>query len=252
MISVKSLTKKYGDKAVVDDVSFSLPQNQIVAFIGSNGAGKSTILSILSRLISANEGEVELDGKNLKEWDTKEISKKMSILSQSNHMNIRLTVKELVEFGRFPYSRGKLTEEDHQKVEESLEYTGLKSLENRYLDELSGGQCQMAYIAMAISQDTPYILLDEPLNNLDMSRSVKIMKLLRRLVEEKQKTVIIVIHDINFVSCYADYIIAMKDGRVRKCGKRSEIITEEVLSDIYDMPITIERFGEEDICLYYT
>ncbi len=252
MISVQGIVKSYDEKPVLDDVSFALPKGQIVAFIGSNGAGKSTVLSIISRLIAANNGQVTIDDKKLSEWNSRELSKRLSILTQSNHFSIRLTVKQLVCFGRFPHCQGKLKEKDFAMVNQALEYTGLEQLQDRYIDELSGGQRQMAYIAMAIAQDTEYIMLDEPLNNLDMRRSVRIMKMLRKLVEEKGKTVIIVIHDINFVSCYADYIVALKDGVVEKAGKTEEIIKPDVLRAIYDMDIEIENHKGKNICIYYT
>ena len=175
----------------------------------------------------------------------------LSILKQSNHLNIRLTVKELVSFGRYPYSKGKLTLEDEEKVEQAIEYMGLKNLENRFIDELSGGQRQMAYIAMVIAQDTEYIFLDEPLNNLDMKHSVQIMKILRNLVDEKGKTIIIVIHDINFVANYSDYIVALKDGKMIRHGNTEEIMKNEVLKDIYGMEIPIYEIENRKFCLYY-
>lgn len=251
MIAVENLTKAYNSKPVVDNVSFQLPKEKIIAFIGGNGAGKSTILSIISRLIDKDQGVVTIDGKSLDQWDTGELSKQLSILSQSNHFNIRLTVKELVSFGRFPHSRGKLTHEDRHLIKEALAFTGLLDLSHRYLDELSGGQRQMAFIAMLIAQDTEYILLDEPLNNLDMRRSVQVMQLLRRLVDEKGKTVIVVIHDINFVSCHADYIVAIKDGEIAMTGDTDQVIKQDVLKDIYDMDIEIQRIQGKNICLYY-
>lgn len=252
MIAVQNLSKSYYNNRVVDDVSFTLPTEQIVAFIGGNGAGKSTILSIISRLIEKDEGMVTIDGTSLDQWDTGELSKTLSILSQTNHFNIRLTVSELVSFGRFPHSKGRLTKEDHRLIEDAIVFTGLESYRDRYLDELSGGQRQMAFIAMLIAQDTKYILLDEPLNNLDMKRSVHIMKLLRRLVEEKGKTVLIVIHDINFVSCYADHIVAVKDGVIAKQGPAHEVIESSVLGEVYGMDIDIQTINGNNICLYYT
>ena len=252
MISVKNIVKRYGEKKVVDRVDLTLPKGKIVAFIGSNGAGKSTLLSIISRTLTKNEGEVFIDDVELKNWKNEELSKRLAILKQSNHLNIRLTVRELVTFGRFPHSKGKLTKECEQKINEAIEYLGLTDLQDRYLDELSGGQRQMAYIAMTVAQDTEYIFLDEPLNNLDMRHSVKIMKILRRLVDELNKTVFVVIHDINYVSCYADHIIAMKQGRVIKDGPIHEVLTEETLEEIYDMKIDIKEINNNKICVYYT
>ena len=252
MISVKNIVKRYGEKKVVDHVDLTLPKGKIVAFIGSNGAGKSTLLSIISRTLTKSEGEVFIDDVELKNWKNEELSKRLAILKQSNHLNIRLTVRELVTFGRFPHSKGKLTKECEQKINEAIEYLGLTDLQDRYLDELSGGQRQMAYIAMTVAQDTEYIFLDEPLNNLDMRHSVKIMKILRRLVDELNKTVFVVIHDINYVSCYADHIIAMKQGRVIKDGPIHKVLTEEMLEEIYDMKIDIKEINNNKICVYYT
>lgn len=252
MISVKNIVKRYGEKKVVDHVDLTLPKGKIVAFIGSNGAGKSTLLSIISRTLTKNEGEVYIDDVELKNWKNEELSKRLAILKQSNHLNIRLTVRELVTFGRFPHSKGKLTKECEQKINEAIEYLGLTDLQDRYLDELSGGQRQMAYIAMIVAQDTEYIFLDEPLNNLDMRHSVKIMKILRRLVDELNKTVFVVIHDINYVSCYADHIIAMKQGSVIKDGPIHKVLTEETLEEIYDMKIDIKEINDNKICVYYT
>ncbi|NLP33779.1 MAG: ATP-binding cassette domain-containing protein [Clostridiales bacterium] len=251
MIQLKHLVKKYGEKKVVDDVSIDLPKEKIIAFIGSNGAGKSTVLSLASRLLKRDAGEVRIDGTRLKDWKSEELAKRLSILKQSNHLHVRLTVRELVSFGRFPYSKEKLTDEDIKHIDQAIEYMELTDLENRYLDELSGGQRQMAYIAMVIAQDTEYILLDEPLNNLDMKHSVKIMKVLRKLVDELHKTIIVVIHDINFVSHYADYVVAMKDGKLITHGPTNEVIKSDVLNEIYNMDICIKRIQGKCVCLYY-
>ncbi|MBS6559158.1 MAG: ATP-binding cassette domain-containing protein [Clostridiales bacterium] len=251
MIATKGIQKSYGEKKVVDNVTIELPKEKIIAFVGSNGAGKSTVLSIISRTLSKDLGEVYIDEVELKNWKTQVLAKKLSILKQTNHLNIRLTVKELVEFGRFPYSKGKLTKEDEKKVEEAIDYMELKELEDRYLDELSGGQRQMAFIAMVIAQDTEYIFLDEPLNNLDMRHSVQIMKVLKRLIKEKGKTIMVVIHDINFVSCYADHIVAMKNGQVICQGDTEEVIDENVLKEIYGMDISVKTIDGKKICFYY-
>lgn len=252
MIAVRNITKIYGDKKVVDSVDLDIPKGKIIAFIGSNGAGKSTLISMICRTLKKDDGEVYIDDKELKDWKSNELSKRLSILKQSNFLNIRLTVRELVSFGRFPYSKGRLNDEDIRHIDKALEYMGLKELQNRYLDELSGGQRQMAYIAMVIAQDTEYIFLDEPLNNLDMKHSVKIMKVLKRLVGELGKTIMVVIHDINFVSCYADYVVAMKDGKIIKQGDTCQIIQSGVLYDIYGMNIDVQNYCGKKICLYYS
>lgn len=251
MIWMKNITKKYGNQLVVDTDQLTLPKGKIVAFIGSNGAGKSTLLSIISRTLSKNTGEVYIDDVELRQWKNEELSKRLAILKQSNHLNIRLTVRELVAFGRYPHSKGKLTKEDEKKIDDALQYLNIAHLEDRFLDELSGGQRQMAYIAMTVAQDTEYIFLDEPLNNLDMQHSVRIMQVIRKLVDELNKTVFVVIHDINFVSCYADHIIAMKQGKVVQDGPIEEVLTEPILKEIYGMDIQIREIDGKRICLYY-
>ena len=154
MIEIKNITKKYGNKAVVDNVSFNIEEGKITSLIGPNGAGKSTLLSMLTPIGKKDAGQVFIDGNKLEDWDKKELSKKIAILKQSNNLNIRLTIKELVEFGRFPYCDGRLKKEDHKFVEEAINYMGLDEFKDRYLDELSGGQRQRAFIAMVIAQNT--------------------------------------------------------------------------------------------------
>lgn len=251
MIQVRELTKLYGKKQVVENVSVDIRRGQITSFIGPNGAGKSTLLSMVSRLLDADTGEVLIDKTNTKQMKSNEFSKRVSILKQSNFMNVRLTIRELVSFGRFPYSRGRLNAEDEQMVDQAIEYMDLGDMEDSYLDELSGGQRQRAFIAMVIAQDTDYVLLDEPLNNLDMKHSVQIMKILRRLVDELGKTVIIVLHDINFASVYSDRIVALKNGRVVKDGPTEEIIQSDALKEIYDMDIPIQQMNSCRICVYF-
>ncbi|MEC0245796.1 ABC transporter ATP-binding protein [Paenibacillus chitinolyticus] len=251
MVEVKGVSKLYGSKHVVENVSVQIAKGKITSFIGPNGAGKSTLLSMVSRLIDKDQGEVFIEGKEIGQWKSNDLAKKISILKQSNHINIRLTIRDLVGFGRFPYSQGRLTAEDKKYIDEAIQYMDLGDIQDKYLDELSGGQRQRAYLAMVLAQDTEYILLDEPLNNLDMKHSVQIMKVLRRLVSELGKTIVIVIHDINFASCHSDYIVALKNGRVVKEGTTDEIIDSAVLKEIYDMDIEIHNINGNRICTYF-
>ena len=251
MIEVKNLVKKYGEKKVVDNVSLNIEKGKLTSLIGPNGAGKSTVLSMISRIMSIDSGEVSIDGVKLEKWDQKELSKKISILKQSNNINVRLKIEELVGFGRFPYCEGRLREEDKKFVAEAIEYMKLTDIKDRYLDELSGGQRQRAYIAMVIAQNTEYILLDEPLNNLDMKHSVEMMKVLRGLVDNLGKTVVIVMHDINFASCYSDNIIVLKDGAVVKEANTEEVIVEDFLEEVYDIKFNIKDIDSQKICVYF-
>ncbi|MFJ6209000.1 ABC transporter ATP-binding protein [Lysinibacillus sp. NPDC092081] len=251
MIQVKEISKYFGKKPVIQDVSVDVVPGKITSFIGPNGAGKSTLLSMVSRLLNADTGEVLLDKSDVRRWKSDDFAKRISILKQSNYMNVRLTIRELVSFGRFPYSKGNLKPEDELKIDEAIQYMNLEDMQHNYLDELSGGQRQRAFIAMVIAQDTDYILLDEPLNNLDMKHSVQIMKILRKLVDELGKTVVIVLHDINFASVYSDHIVALKNGRVVKDGPTNDIINSDALKEIYDMDIPVQEQDGCRICVYF-
>ncbi|MDT9025920.1 iron ABC transporter ATP-binding protein [Rossellomorea yichunensis] len=251
MIHIRGLSKFYGKKLVVEDVTVTIQSGQITSFIGPNGAGKSTLLSMVSRLLDSDSGEIILDQADLRKMNSDDLAKRVAILKQSNFLNVRLTVRELVSFGRFPYSKGRLTEDDERAVNQALDYMNLVDLEGNYLEELSGGQRQRAFIAMVIAQDTDYILLDEPLNNLDMKHSVQIMKILRRLVDDLGKTVVIVLHDINFASVYSDRIVAMKNGKVIREGSTDIIIQTQTLKEIYDMDIPVQQMNDNRICVYF-
>ena len=251
MIQVRELSKFYGKKVVVENVSVNIHPGKITSFIGPNGAGKSTLLSMVSRLLDADTGEVLVDKKNVKKMKSNDFSKRVSILKQSNHMNVRLTIRELVSFGRYPHSRGHLNAEDLRIIDQAMDYVELMDMQDSYLEELSGGQRQRAFIAMVIAQDTDYILLDEPLNNLDMKHSVQIMKILRNLVDDLGKTVVIVLHDINFASVYSDRIVALKEGRIIKDGPTDDIINSDSLKEIYDMDIPIKQLSNCRICVYF-
>lgn len=251
MIQIKGLSKSFGKKSVVDNVTLQIQPKTITSFIGPNGAGKSTLLSMVSRLLDADTGEVFLDQTDVKKMKSDAFAKRVAILKQSNHLNIRLTVRELVSFGRYPYSKGRLNADDEKFIDQALEYMNLTDMQDKFLDELSGGQKQRAFISMVIAQDTEYILLDEPLNNLDMKHSVQIMKILRKLVDELGKTVVIVLHDINFASVYSDRIVALKDGRLVKDGPTHEIINSEALRDVYDMHIPVQEQDGCRICVYF-
>jgi len=251
MIITTEVTKTYGDTAVVDAVSLSLPRGGITSIIGPNGAGKSTLLSMISRLMAMDKGTVTVDGLDVTKTAGDVLARRLSILRQDNHMTARLTVHDLVSFGRYPYSKGRLTTDDKVHIEEAIGYLDLAGLSHRYLDELSGGQRQRAFVAMVLCQDTDYVLLDEPLNNLDMKHAMGMMKLLRRAANELGKTVVLVLHDINFASCYSDHIVAMKHGKLAAEGTVEAMIRPEVLSEIYEMEIAVHEIGGQRIGVYY-
>lgn len=251
MIRFEQLEKKYGKHVVLKELSSSIPKGKITSLIGPNGAGKSTLLSIISRILKQDSGQVFFYDKELTTYDNNDLAKRLSILKQSNHMEVRLTVKDMVSFGRFPHSQGRLKQADWDKVDEALHFAEMYDLRDSYIDELSGGQRQRAFIAMIIAQDTEYILLDEPLNNLDMRHSVQVMKMLRKLVDELGKTVIIVIHEINFATQYSDHIIAMKEGEIRYNDDVDKVITAAILEDIFEIKFDIVERSGCRICNYF-
>ncbi|MFO7690149.1 MAG: ATP-binding cassette domain-containing protein, partial [Cryobacterium sp.] len=166
MIAITGVRKTYGRVPVVDDVDLLIPGGGITSIIGANGAGKSTLLSMVARLLPAETGTITVDGHDVAATKSGELARRLAILRQENHIAARLTVRDLITFGRYPHSRGRLTEADREHIERAVAYLDLGELTDRYLDELSGGQRQRAFVAMVLCQDTDYVLLDEPLNNL--------------------------------------------------------------------------------------
>ena len=248
---IKNLSKQYDGKTVVDDVTFHIPKGKVISMIGPNGAGKSTVMGIISRLIARDSGMVDFGGKDIGKWNNRELAKRLAILTQSNNIQMKLTVRELVTFGRFPYSGSHLNEEDQRIIDKAIAYMELEPFQDRFIDELSGGQRQRAYIAMVIAQDTEFILLDEPTNNLDIYHATNMMKIVRRLCDELGKTVILVLHEINYAAFYSDYICAFKDGRIAKFGTVEEVMTKETLSQIYQVDFEIMEIEGRPLSIYY-
>ena len=239
MIELSGVTKNYGSDVSIGPVDLTLPQGGITALIGPNGAGKSTLLTMIGRLLGLDEGTIKVAGLDVSTTKSRDLAKVLSILRQENHFVTKLTVRQLVGFGRFPYSQGRLTVEDNQIIDKYLNFLQLTDLQDRYLDQLSGGQRQRAYVAMVLCQETEYVLLDEPLNNLDISHSVVMMRFLEQAARELGRTIVVVLHDINFAARYADYICACKDGKIVAFGPTEEIIKDELLTTIFDTPVTV-------------
>lgn len=251
MISVKNLYKAYQDKVVLSDINVQFPKHKISSLIGPNGAGKSSLLMSIGRLLTHSKGYIKLNNQNICSIPLRQYALKMATLRQATHFDLKLTVQEIVAFGRFPHNRGKLTAEDKLAIDHALNFLSLTSLKNAYIDELSGGQRQMVFLAMTIAQQTPYLLLDEPLNNLDMKHAALIMQALRRLCDEEQRTIILVVHDINFAANYSDYLVAMKNGTIHSSGNIKHMITEENLRDLYEFNIEIIESKKGPICNYF-
>lgn len=251
MISLDKVSRSYTDEVTIGPVDLTIPAGGITALVGPNGAGKSTLLTMIGRLMGMDAGTIEVAGYDIASSKSKDLAKIISILRQENHFITRLTVRQLVGFGRFPYTKGRLTVADEEIVSKAIDFLDLTELEGRYLDELSGGQRQRAYVAMVLSQETDYVLLDEPLNNLDMRHSVQMMKQLRDAARELGRTIVIVLHDINFASHYSDYICAMKNGKVVEFGTPAEIMTDDVLTRVFDTPVKVIDGPDGALACYY-
>lgn len=251
MIQLDAVTKHYSPEVTIGPVDLHIPEGGITALVGPNGAGKSTMLTMMGRLMGMDEGAIEIAGLDVARTRSKDLAKVVSILRQENHYMTRLTVRQLVGFGRFPYTQGRLNDADEEIISQAIDFFDLGELENRFLDQLSGGQRQRAYVAMVLAQDTEYVLLDEPLNNLDMQHSVLMMQHLKRAATQLRRTIVIVLHDINFAAAYADRICAMKDGKVVEFGTAEEIMREDVLTRVFNTEITILDGPKGPIAHYY-
>lgn len=251
MIALEGATKRYHSQTVLNDVTITLGDEGVTALIGPNGAGKSTVFGLIGRLIKPDAGTISVDGMDVSLAPSHELAKILAVLRQDNHIAARLTVHDLVEFGRFPHSRGRLTVEDRTHIDRAIDYLALNEFRDRFLDELSGGQRQRAFIAMVLAQDTKYVLLDEPLNNLDLKHMTEIMKLVRRMADELGKRVIVVLHDINFAATYADRIVAMRDGQIVADAPADEIMQPDVLEAVYATPVDVRDIDGQRIALYY-
>ena len=247
-MELKNIHKAY-DTVVVDSVSLTIPKNQLTAFIGPNGAGKSTLVSIMSRLLQKDSGQLWIKGKEIEAWNSKELAKELSVLKQNQSFQVSLTVEELVSFGRYPYSKGKLSTLDYQMINQALKHTNLLELKERSIQTLSGGQMQRVFIAMVLAQDTEIILLDEPLNHLDLKQAVEIMKLLRYMVENLDKTVVIVMHDLNMASNFSDEIACFKDGKCIIHNTVDKVMKDDVLSALYEIPLEVIEINGKKICI---
>lgn len=250
MIQLEQVQKTYTDDVQIGPINLDIPKAGFTSLIGPNGAGKSTTLMMIGRLLDLDAGQIQVAGMDVSSTKSKDLAKIVTILRQENHFVTRLTVRQLAGFGRFPYSKGRLTQEDERIISKYIDFLDLTSLEHRYLDELSGGQRQRAYVAMVLCQETEYVLLDEPLNNLDIARSVQMMEYLRHVADEFGRTIVTVLHDINFAAKYSDRICAMKDGNIAAFGTVEEIMDADILSDIFETKLEIIQGPYGPIAVY--
>lgn len=251
MIEFQNASLNIRSTPILKDINLQIQPSGLTSVIGPNGAGKSSLLSVLTQTQNHTNGRILIDQHPIETVDKKKLARRLSILRQDNHIAARLTVFDLVTFGRFPYHNGRPKSEDREIINSAIEYLDLSELKNRFLDQLSGGQRQRAFIAMVMAQDTQYVCLDEPLNNLDMKHSQAIMKQLRKACDELGKSIVVVLHDINFASTYSDTIVAMKNGSVYRNGSPEMIMNNATLNGLYDMELQVQSINGTPLCLYY-
>ena len=239
MIKIQNLSHQIHKQTILHNIHLTIPQGGITALIGANGAGKSTLLSLMARLKPLVSGSISYNGRDLASTPTAQVAKMLAILTQENSIHSRIAVRDLLLFGRYPYHQGQPTAEDQAIVDNALVEFQLQDLAHRYLTELSGGQRQRALIAMVFCQSTEYVLLDEPLNNLDMYYARNLMQLLHRLAHSQQRTIIVVLHDINMAAAYADHVVAMKQGQVLFSGCPDEVFTVPNIQAAFNMEVDV-------------
>lgn len=234
MIKITDVSHRIAGKSILKDVSVEIPRHGITALIGPNGAGKSSLLSLIARLVPLQAGAVHVDDLQLGMCPDRELAQKLSILPQMPDQPPRLTVRELVSFGRYPYHQGCPTEGDDVQVDRALAVLDIRDLADRQMDTLSGGQRQRAQIAMIFAQDTDYVLLDEPLNNLDLAGTRTLLSVLRDMADTYGKTIVIVVHDINIAAQCSDRVVAMKGGRIIRSGPPKKVIDQDLIRDVFE------------------
>ncbi|OLO39324.1 ABC transporter [Alkalihalophilus pseudofirmus] len=236
-LETESLTLGYGDTIIIEDLNLQIPKGKITVFIGGNGCGKSTLLRSLARLLKPKTGSIVLDGTSIQQMQTKEIAKQLAVLPQGPEAPEGLSVLQLVKQGRYPYQNWlkQWSDEDEKKVYEALTATHLTELAERQVDSLSGGQRQRAWIAMTLAQDTDTILLDEPTTYLDMTHQIEILDLLFVLNEKENRTIVMVLHDLNLACRYAHHIVAVQNKQIYEQGKPEDVITCDLVRDVFRM-----------------
>ncbi|ALP37170.1 iron-dicitrate transporter ATP-binding subunit [Paenibacillus sp. IHB B 3084] len=254
-LKTANLDIAYEDRLIVEDLNVEIPQGKITALVGANGSGKSTILKTMARIMNPKGGSVLLDGKSIHKQSTREVAKQLAILPQNPTAPEGLTVTELVSYGRFPYQKGfgSMKADDRKMVEWAIQVTGMSEFHDRPIDQLSGGQRQRAWIAMALAQDTDILFLDEPTTFLDMAHQLEVLHLLEYLNTSAERTIVMVVHDLNHAARYAQHMIAIKKGKAEAVGTPTEVMSPDVLREVFGIEadiVTDPRTGVP-LCLPY-
>ena len=240
-IRAEAIQVAYDKDIIIDNLSLEIPHEKITTIIGANGCGKSTLLKAFTRIQAIQKGQILLDGQTINQLPTKKVAKKLALLPQVLEATEGISVYELISYGRFPHQKylGNLSQYDRDKIHWAMEVTKVAKFAKLDVDSLSGGQRQRVWIAMALAQDTDTIFLDEPTTYLDMNHQLEVLELLQSLNQKMQKTIIMVLHDLNLSARFSDHLIAMKNGAVKYQGEVKEIMTTPVLRDIFHIDAQI-------------
>ncbi|WP_026478663.1 ABC transporter ATP-binding protein [Alkaliphilus transvaalensis] len=254
-ISVRNLSVAYEDNLIIDKMNLSIPKGKISIIIGANGCGKSTLLKSIARIIKPKDGEIFINGKDIKDQKEKHLATQIAFLPQGPICPSGMTVKELVAYGRFPHQKmiGGLNTHDKEIIDWAIEETGLKDFADKPVENLSGGQRQRAWIAMTLAQETDIIMLDEPTTYLDMSYQLEVLQVLEKLNKNKNITIVMVLHELNNACRFASNIIGLKQGKIICQGIPMEAITRENLKAIYGIDVKLQLSDNQNypICVDY-
>src|SRR5690625_3937429 len=243
-MEIKKITFAYEDQVIrLHGIDSKITQGEVTTIIGPNGCGKSTLLGVMTNNYKPQQGQILLKGKGINDYRPKELAKTLGVVHQKNQAPSDMTVEDLVYYGRLPHKGtfSSYNSEDHEKVAWALKHTGLYERKDMSIDTLSGGQQQRTWIAMALAQDTPYLFLDEPTSNLDIYYQYEILELVKQLSVEHNLTIVMVLHDINQAIKFSDTIIAMKQGSIIAHGKPEQIITEQLIHDVYGVRVKVKE-----------
>jgi iron complex transport system ATP-binding protein len=251
MLSVENLSFKYEKKPILENISLTIPTGKIVGFIGPNGCGKSTLLKLMANMLKPQEGTVKLSNNLISKIPNKDLAKKMTLLPQNKQNKMNLTVYELVSFGRYPHLpwHKRLSENDHKMVDWALEQTNLSQFKKRRLLTLSGGEAQRAFIAMALAQESPLLLLDEPTTFLDISHQLDVLNLLNSLNKSLNRTIVMVLHDINQAVRYCDTIHIFNNNILQNSNDSNQILNSSAIRNAFDIDIRV-HYDQINNCPY--
>lgn len=245
----------YQDARIIDDLTVCITKGEITALVGPNGSGKSTLLKTLARLMSPQHGVVMLDGKAITSMGSSEVARQLAILPQAPSAPQTLTVRELVEQGRYPHvgALRMLRQQDDLAIREALALTDMTKFSHRHLDSLSGGERQRAWIALTLAQNTPVLLLDEPTTFLDIGHQLEVLELVKRLNQERGMTIVLVLHDLNQAARYADRMIVLNKGQIVSDGQPQDVLTTDLLAEVFGVRATIvaDPHSGTPVCLPY-